>query len=226
MLLTVLVRNSYALYGLRCKTPIQEKASYYYLMPKKKKQTNKKGMIRVPPSGQVTYSGPLRLPRASANVTNRVERLTLVVTVQSTGAGIINNVFGNDLFTMTESADFTAIYDEYRCLGLEYKYVPNYKNVQGTIGFGPLICVVDRDSNAALLTLSAAFNYESALCVTAGTSFTKVVKMDSVKDAGYLSTAPGNVDTWWVKLYGNSVNNTTNYGVMYISGLYEFRGRI
>ncbi len=179
-----------------------------------------------PPDAAIVYKGPVALPKQKQAATTMSAQMYLTHIVTTNVSGIVNDVVGNNPAGFAEFSNFQALWSEYRVLAVEYTYVPSYKNVQGTIAFGPCVFTWDRYNNTALASIAGAYEQDSAIPMTLGNKCHRILKMHDTLDAEFRSTNPGTTDTWWFKVYGSGYSNSTTYGILYMKALVQFRGRL
>jgi hypothetical protein len=192
-------------------------------MPKKKKTNNGKNKRTKVSNTELMYRGPIALPSSVDNTSIARAVLISLSTITSTGGGIIANVIDNNPNGFGDWANFANCYDEYRVLGLKVRFMPsNPYNV--TRLTRPLITLVDRDSAGGMASYAAALNYESSKDWDITRGWTVTARAKGPKDFAWITTAAP-VATFWIKLYTDTVSNTTEYGLTRNEILVEFRGR-
>jgi len=194
---------------------------------RRRRRTRNRSMVPPPRSSATTYNGPVALPFAlSQNQTYNVNLCSTTSLVSSAG-GVISAVISNSLSSMNENASFMAIYDEYRVLAMECTFIWNNNNTfSASLAQAPFITVIDRDSNGAISTVAAAFNFESAKLHSSGQNFKRTARMHSVEDAAFLTCTPGTTSTFYIKTYGTGFTVSTNYATIFTKFLVQFRGRL
>jgi len=194
---------------------------------RRRRRPARRGMVPPPASSVTTYSGPVALPFSRAqNQTYNVNLCSTTSLVSSAG-GVISAVISNSLSSMNENASFMAIFDEYRVLAMECHFIWNNNNTfSASLAQAPFITVIDRDSNGAISTVAAAFNFESAVLHSSGQNFKRTARMHSVEDAAFQTSTPGTGSTFYLKTYGTGFTVSTNYATIFTKFLVQFRGRL
>jgi len=156
----------------------------------------------------------------------------------SNAGGVINAVYDQTMTTANAWTHLAASYDEFRVLAFQVEFFPNNRYTKVTTLCTPLVGVVDRDSNGALLSFAAGFQYASARMLSLEDPWTDAKeykgssvpalkwKMDSVEDAVFLTTAaPTPTIKGAIKLYGQNLTASTTYGIVLQRFIVQFRGR-
>lgn len=186
--------------------------------PRRRRSTN-------PSSAAQSYRGPLRLPLSRLQTQTTTIQLVQVVSANSSSGGVQNVVITLSLASFQEYTNFTAIYDEYRLLSAEAMFVPVSENSDTNsllLSVGA-ICL-DRDSNAALSTLTSCYLYESCKVHSYNKRVSIIYRMSGSEDAAFASVSsysPG-----YFKTYCASLTNSSLYGYYFVRGLFQFRGRL
>jgi len=183
-----------------------------------------------PPEQQIVYRGPTKVPRALAEISTITTYVSWAPTlVTSSGSGLANPVFSDDISTANDYSSFSPVWDEYRVLALEVQYQP-YNRYNQTLSVthatdvAPGFVLIDRDDGTATASLALASNYESARFVNLSSPFKCSVKMAGVEDAGYLTTT-STVARQWIKYYFEALGASHSYGLVHQFALVQFRGR-
>jgi hypothetical protein len=194
----------------------------------KGEKKTRKNLERItnPPESALVYRGPLSLPRQNQ------ERHTTTVwmtygpnNLQATVGGVINTVVSNDPTGYNDWSSVSAVWDEYRVLGMKMIYYPyNKYNEPTSTVVGPVFLVLDRDDGVAVASEALAINYESVKMKGLNEKWTFEGKMAGVTEATYITTASP-VANMWIKTRADGVTISHSYGRYYIAALVQFRGR-
>ncbi len=170
------------------------------------------------------YRGPI-ITRSDAQESDTVEVVCAFTgLIDSSGAGVITDVIGNDPSASADFASFSNVYDEFRVLGERLEYFPFNRYSKTTTTCTPLIVVKDRNDSTILASYSSAISYSSAKKRSLEDPWTEEMKMTGIEDAGFIDTASP-VANRWFKLYGDGLTNFTNYGRYFFYVRVQFRGR-
>jgi len=201
-------------------------------MPNKKKNSkknrskkNKRGVLQGPPSAAQSYNGPYRLPRISMNMDTTVVEMSNVFQITSSGSGAFGNVVGNNLASFLDNTNFTAVWDEWRCLSLEVIFVPIVDGGSiATLAYSTCYGVIDNDNSAALTAITSAVDYASVKPFSLNKRMSLKWKMSSSEDSAFINNA--GTATVWFKYFGTGLTASINYGSLIAKALFQFRGRI
>jgi len=198
----------------------------------KKKKSRSRGsrkkkseVVKGPPSSAQSYNGPYRLPKISSNMDTTVVEMSNLFTFSSSGGGAFANVIGNNLASFLDNTNFTAVWDEWRCLSMEAIYYPvldgaSFNGLAYQVAYG----VIDNDNNAALTAATSAVDYASVKPFALDKKMVLKWKMDGTTDAAFLNNA--GTATVWFKYYCTGLTASTTYGTAVVKALFQFRGRI
>jgi len=192
---------------------------------KKSSRKNKRGVLQGPPSAVQSYTGPYRLPRISKNMDTTVVEMSNVFQITTNGSGNFANVIGNNLASFLDNTNFTAVWDEWRCLSLECIFVPIAQGgTISTIAYSTCYGVIDNDNSAALTAVTSAVDYASVKAFPLNQKMSLKWKMNGTEDAAFLNNA--GTATVWFKYFGTGLTASINYGSVITKALFQFRGRI
>ncbi len=166
------------------------------------------------------YRGPVTIP-SSMNAGHIVKvNETYATAATTSGAGVIDLVFGNSPAVFNQWSTWASLYHEYRVLAIELEYLP-IKNVSSW-AYGIGISVADRQTSATLGSITAAINHESAQKHQMFQNFKRTVRMLGTPDANWVPTASP-AATNYIKVY--SFNNATiqTIGYFFLKFLIEFK---
>jgi len=191
---------------------------------RKGKKRGKDSMKRfnIPPE-QTTYTGPLDLPKSLEQAETTVVRMVSIAAFTSTAGGVFNSVAAALPGNFTDWSSFAAVWDECRVLGLKVTYIPFF-TANPSVTQGSVVIVTDRDSNGALTSLSAGYDYESCTLGQTERRFVHEAKMTGIEDSGFVITASPPTP-WWFKFYTSGLSISTAYGELFYEMLVQFRGR-
>jgi hypothetical protein len=176
------------------------------------------------PTTQLSYSGPLKIPQGAEQNDTTVMLLSAAATLSSSAGGVIDLVINNDPSGYTDWSSFATIYDEFRVLSMEFKYVPRNRYSKTTTTCIPVFQVIDRDSVGALSSVNATVQYSSCKIRSVEDPFTEIIRMIGTPGAQFITTAS---PTWTfsAKFYQSGYSASTNYGDFLIHILVQFRGK-
>jgi len=206
-------------------------------MISKKKSKNKKapnGMksAQQTPISAVSYGGPIRFP----NESNQQDLYTTLLAsdglLSSDAGGLMEQVYssrpdvpGGGLGACAGWSSIAAVFDEYRTLGFEVEYVPFDRYNRGVSVFTvPLIGVIDYDNSGALTSYSTADNYSSARFLSLDLPWKVIIRMSGIENSSFINTGSTS-PLFWIKLFGNNMTVSTNYGKVFVRFRVQFRGR-
>jgi hypothetical protein len=195
------------------------------IMKRNKKNNSKNKRIETPGDSQI-YRGPVTLPGSSIQEDLHTDELSLLVPVTASGGGVINNVQAFSLSSFPQASSYQALYDEYRLLAMECTWIPQQADCPQVPAnaLAVIAMVLDRDSSAALTTLTQAASYASVKLKCVNKSMRVVYKMNGSEDAAWATTA--SAISAWIKVYGGALTASTLYGYIFLRGLFQFRGRV
>ncbi len=185
--------------------------------------------VRETPSSAVVYRGPCD----SRALKNAYDLHTLVFgfsnPITSSAGGVINTVF-DPYSQLTSSGNWSsasALFSSYRILGYRLVLMPiNQYNKATATTVNPGMILVDRESNTAITTSSAAAAYGSADFVSLERKIVREVRMNGVDEASFIdvAAAPATANRFFIKLYFDGLTASTNY-LLYLGWVVvQFRG--
>jgi hypothetical protein len=145
----------------------------------------------------------------------------------SVGA-IYNRINSPGLQSTTEWASFAGLYQEYRVLGIEMKYVPYYNgtfNTTVTPATGA-VNVVHTPLTVNPADLDEVINFVTWKPFRTSTSMTCHWKMFGVEEATFSRVADVNsVNHGGIQYFIPGATGETSYGQVFVTYLVEFRAR-
>jgi len=178
-----------------------------------------------PPASAIEYNGP-SIPRVFAMQRKTNTELMIQETGFSSDAGgLMTTVFGSSPSAASNWSGWQSCYDEFRTLALTVQYVPNDRYNRGVSVFtAPLSMVCDMDNSGSLASYTQAAQYGSDVFKSLDTPWKIHLKMSGVTDAQWSNTSPGTTSFFWIKCYAAGLTASTQYGLLLIYRLVEFRG--
>lgn len=176
------------------------------------------------------YRGPIRTPAERGNIRTRQISLQLIGTVVTSAGGLNADVYGSNPAGGTGWASLAAVYDEFRVLGMELRYVPTARyNRPVGVAEVPMAVVIDHDNATALASyhgvVPAADAYESVTLQGIEDPWTRVARLSDFNEATYQNTnAPAS--TFYIKtFYQSGTAAAAELGRFLLVWKIEFRGR-
>jgi len=157
----------------------------------------------------------------TANNTHTIELYDQVL-LASDGAGTIFNVYGADPSGSPNWGDTNAVWGEYRVLAFKVRFRPSNRYSKTTTTCVPGFGVLDRRNATALATLDAAIVHESSKELSLEDPWEMGGKMSGSEESQFrVVSAP--VALMWIKLAFTGLTISTNYGLIVVSYLVQFR---
>jgi hypothetical protein len=151
--------------------------------------------------------------------------LNFITASTSTSGSLLNTVIAPSLGLFDGYGSYISLYNEWRMLSCEARYVPNTENaVVASIVYTPCASVIDRASSSALSTLTAAMDYASAHLFPLNKRDLQVFKMSGSEDADFISITTG--PSCYFKYLAGPTSASTIYGYFHLRAIWQFRGRI
>jgi len=177
-----------------------------------------------PGANVIIYKGPV-LPKGYKG---EEELFTvpfgLQVSLQSSVAGVAALVYSSSPASASDWAAAQAFYDEYRVLAMRLKYFPTNRYSKTTTISRPAITYVDRDDTSLPTSYGSSAKKASSVIRSLEDPWSQVIKMDGIEDAQFFTTATV-VNAFSLKLYADGLSISTEYGMMFLEYLVQFRGR-
>ncbi len=194
------------------------------------KKKKRKALKFKEPSDTVSkYLGPIDTPAVKEASDVHSLLMTYGGTLASDGSGVLAPVF-DPYSQASSSANWTsaaALFSEFRILAYKFVFMPKNKfNKDTTVTVFPGYAVVDRASNSALSSISQATAFASVLEVSLEGRWQREIRMDSVEEAQFISTAssPATSAKFFLKLFANGLTASYTYGQYVSYTLVQFRG--
>lgn len=191
-------------------------------MPKKnsgkrsKKRSNRSGSE----NGLILYKGPVRLPRSGDSARPvKVNGFYNAACTTSAG-GVVDVVFGSSPAVLNEWTSWQGLYHEYRVLAIELTYIP-VKNISNW-AYGVGSTVVDRQTSAALGSVTAATNHESHVAFQMFNKWTRTARMMGNPDDKWTDISSP-ISTFYIKCYSSGNSTIQTIGQFFLTYLVEFR---
>jgi hypothetical protein len=172
----------------------------------------------------VQFRGPVRNPKSRNEVSIIRTNIVSSSTASSNGSGVIATTYTTNPNGTNGWSSWVALFDEYRVLALELKYVPLWHTLPSGTAGGTLLMVVDHDSVAALSSFNNACNYESLKTGSIDRPMTHTYRLDGTLESNFINTSSP-TGLQGVKVYANGLTNSTQYGNFIGTFLIEFRGK-
>lgn len=178
-----------------------------------------------PSAGVQVYRGPSRLPNTISQQHLMTVELVQIQPATSSGGGVISTVISLALSSFNEYTNYSNLFDEWRLLSATclYKSLSPHTELSTALN-NLMVMVVDRDSNAALTTLSSGYQYESAKIFSTNETRSIRYLMSGSEDAQFASVSSTNPG--FIKTYSANLSNSTQYGYFLIRGLFQLRGKL
>jgi len=189
--------------------------------PKRRVNFQRRKMAN-PSSTIVNYRGPI-ITRAERSDTNeRVVVLHELATVTSSGAGVLNAVYGSNPSASSNWSSMASAFDEYRTLGMQIRYMPFNRYNKVTTSCIPLLAVLDYNDASSLTSTTDATQYQSVLMKSLEDPHSMTIKMSELTAAAFTTTASP-VNLFYIKIYASGLSLSTGYGYYLISRRVQFR---
>jgi len=179
-----------------------------------------------PPSSVSRYDGPIRLPSDRQEATCISMTLGNVFNLVSDSVGQVNNVISSSPSTASDWTAVSNVYDEFRVLGFQIKFVPVNRYSKTTTVTYPLGTVVDRDGISTSPTSFAQIMMKESFTLRSMEDpWEMTVRMDGEEDAGFVSVNNSSINSYAIRMYSNSNSFSTTYGLIFVYWRVQFRGR-
>lgn len=195
-------------------------------MAKTKAGKNKVGpKVRNVSSDTIRYTGPIRSENKGMADDSMTVTLSAAFSVSGSSVGLQMSTGSDGITSAADWTRFAALYDEYRVLGFEQKFLPHYKAGNNAVvhsaGFA---CSTHSATNPGPFTsIMAAVEYDWKEVNTAN-SFTTQWKMNSTEEAQFGVTS-NPVAQGWINAFLPTATSTGSYGYCVNVFVVQFRGR-
>lgn len=191
----------------------------------KKRRTSRSGMKQFIPEinvNKMEYRGPI-IPRQTLE-SNITETAVLIqeTALSSTAGAVIANVFGNSPSSAANWADYNTVYGEYRTLGMRLEYFPTNRYSKTTTTCRLLAVADDRRNSTAYGSYAAICSHQSVRKHSLEDPWRHEIKMSGPEEAQFLAVN-GPVSNSWIKLYADGLSVSTEYGILLVYYLVQFR---
>jgi len=195
------------------------------VMPKSKKNKNGKGMLREREElsqQALIYTGPIRSLADKESLDTHTQLINYEATIATSGAGIVASYFVNNISAATNWAQVSALYKEYRILGIRMEYEPLARYSSANIK-APGLIAIDRTSTGTPASYDAVMQYSSARKVSLEDPWSIEAKMSGTVEAQWLGTGTTTPFMGFI-LYSANNSNTFTIGQYFFYWLVQFRG--
>jgi len=179
------------------------------------------------------YRGPV-VPMTSTQLELITQRLTYVSGVTSNNAGLTNQFFTSAPSQAVSWSALSALYQEFRVLGMRLTYVPNNLNYQGTTtsaltANGYLIFSPFRSSSYVQpANGGGAFDQSQSMARSPQERVALALRMGAQNEAQFLPVSQATQYFFGVNLTGNfpsAPGSAVQIGNVFVDLLVQFRGR-
>jgi hypothetical protein len=170
----------------------------------------------------------LRAPQADNRIYKR--RLVFQNLIGSDGIGRIQAIYGMSPSGASDWASVSALYDEFRVVGCRLTLVSRQQN-SVTAGSNAVYVVYDNDDGAVLTSYGEASEYQNCHVIPAIWADAKVYQFNFARPGAGSQTSLPWIDIaapassiGAIKLYAESLSNSTQYFHALLEWAVEFRG--
>lgn len=194
----------------------------------KRGKQNTRNSANGPSPDAVVWNGNVRDPSASVASDAIVARLSYVGTALGGTGGIGQAVNNVTVSTVSDWAGYAATYDEYRVLGMELDYLPNYPGGNSAVvhaaGFGVTTHSTDSFVSPSVDSLVQRSNWRPFYTSVA---YKEQWHMASIEEAGFVSTAQAGTAPLLgtIALFAPGATTASSYGYFVGTFAVQFRGR-
>jgi len=200
--------------------------------PRKNKRNNVSSVAspRELPATALRYLGPIVPPSTISQRTTYTTSLHGNQQMTSSAAGVLSGVLSlRNPSTSSGWGNLVAVFDEFRVLSAEFKWVP-FNTYNSTIAQAtpPFLTFFDLDTAVVPTTTTIAQSYGSCMMNNLSITFKRTYRMDSPEEASFVNTSvPTNakVGSLGFITAQNCANNQT-YGFWFFTYNVQFRGLI
>jgi len=168
----------------------------------------------------------------TVQVDNRIykRRLTALGSMTSSGIGVLNTVFTMDPSVTGDWASCSALYDEFRVVGVRLRILSKTQNTV-TLASNLVVICYDNDDSTALVSLLQATEYQNMQVIPALWNDHHVFMFNFARpSAGTETSLPWQdiatpaLSTGGIKVYSDNLSTSTQYFTFVIEYAVEFRG--
>lgn len=150
-------------------------------------------------------------------------RLNSTSAITSTSSSTITDVFTETPVNSPQWVNLANVFDRYRVLGFQIKYVPRNKyNKAGTFTTAAVCVVTDRDDLTALTSVSDAQRYESLKEYSLDDTW-KYTAVAQTSPSLYFRDALAPTNSYAIKLFASNLTSLNTYGDIFVSYLVQFQ---
>jgi hypothetical protein len=178
---------------------------------------------------QLSYSGPVRLPTADG-LDAKITRVNLstTYTLASDSAGGISAVAAtSDVTTTGDWSSYVNLYQEYRVVGIELRYVPNYNGTYTST----VVVTTGVTASFHVPFLGTSPNIDTVVQNAtwkpwrSSTSSITHWKMRGSEEAQFTQVGATPANHGYIELFAPGATVSTLYGRVIVTFLVDYRGR-
>jgi len=131
------------------------------------------------------------------------------IPIVTDSSGTYSSTFGNAPTSFMDWTNLAQDFEEFRVIGMRSMYKPYDVHGGSTASvFTDWMTMIDRDSLTPITSYSQGLNYASLKEHKALSSWTRVILMSGSEDSGWLNSASGTTNTFFLKAFtaGNSAS--------------------
>jgi len=183
------------------------------------------GAVRQAAQSANKYNGPVRLPMKAQQAEVYEVNLYQETALTTNGSGVASPVISTSLASFDETSSFQNLYDEWRMIAAECRFVPFSTVPTATLtAGGNMVLVPDRDTATNLTGLAQGLAQGGELHNPFKAGKPAIFKMESSEESAF--SGSNSAVQMWFKVYATGLANTTTYGTLVTTALWQFRGRI
>lgn len=171
---------------------------------------------------QLSYNGPVRLPKSKNAVTSTIVNHSQYFVVSSSVGGVMNNIFLADPSATAGWSSLAAEWAEFRVLAFQVEFTPTQKYTTGQCHL--FVTSVDHGNVSSTIgSYSSAVDRESSVSHNTQESFIVKAKATGTEELEYLPTGSP-AARYCIKTYGEG-SISTQYFQTVVRYLIELRGQ-